>query len=103
MSEQDGTQSATKPRRIRKTHTAKQENGKQALAVQRPATDDREAWKAYWKEQGQSWRREPEIDEDRQKFLDERRRIVPDIQKGIYPFKGSKLDRADVEWLLATH
>jgi uncharacterized protein YjbI with pentapeptide repeats len=28
---------------------------------------------------------------------------VPDIEKGIYPFKGMKLSRADVEWLLATH
>ncbi len=27
----------------------------------------------------------------------------PDIEKGIYPFKGVKLERADVEWLLATH
>jgi len=28
--------------------------------------------------------------------------IVPDIQQGIYPFKSIKLNRADVEWLLAT-
>jgi len=29
--------------------------------------------------------------------------LVPDVKKGIYPFKGMKLERADVEWLLATH
>ncbi len=32
-----------------------------------------------------------------------RRAIVPDIEQGIYPFKDIKLNRADVEWLLATH
>ncbi len=57
----------------------------------------------YWKERGQAWRTEPEIDVDRQKFLSERRSITPDIERGIYPFKGIELSRADVEWLLATH
>ncbi len=46
---------------------------------------------------------EPEIDPQRQKELDQRRATVPDIKKGIYPFKGMQLTRADVEWLLATH
>lgn len=73
--------------------------------VQRPTTnDDREAWKRYWEAQGIPWRTEPEISEDQQKYLDERRRKVkPDIEKGIYPFRDIKLDRGDVEWLLATH
>jgi uncharacterized protein YjbI with pentapeptide repeats len=75
----------------------------QAATVQRPAVDDREAWKAYWKAQWQEWRTEPEIDEKRQKFLAERRAIMPDIENGIFPFKNIKLSRADVEWLLATH
>jgi len=68
-------------------------------------TDNREAWKAYWKTQGQSWRTEPEISSDRQKYLTERRAILPNIEQGIYPFKDikPKLTRADVEWLLATH
>ena len=61
-----------------------------------------EQWQAYWKAQGQPWRREPEIDLLRQAELARRRAIVPDIDKGIYPFKGMKLSRADVEWLLAT-
>lgn len=74
---------------------------------QRPTTDDRAAWHAYWQVQGMQWRTEPEIDAERQQFLAERRNIKPDIDKGIYPFRdenGSiKLTRADVEWLVATY
>lgn len=50
-----------------------------------------------------AWRTEPEIDAERQQFLRERLAIQPDVQRGIYPFKGITLTRADVEWLLATH
>lgn len=71
--------------------------------VKSPHKDSKEAWKGYWKAQGQEWRTEPEIDEERQRYLAERRAIIPDIEKAIYPFKGVKLSRADVEWLLATH
>jgi len=80
-----------------------EQDGSQASTLQRPATNDREAWKAYWKQQGQEWRTEPEIDGERQKYLAERRSITPDIKQGIYPFKDTKLNRADIEWLLATH
>ena len=71
----------------------------------RPTNDDKDAWIAYWKAQGQPWRTEPEINLERQYYLAERRSITPDIEQGIYPFKNidSKLSRADVEWLLATH
>src|SRR5258708_22568191 len=69
----------------------------------RPPKDDRAAWLAYWQEQNQPWRTEPEISPARRAELGERRTLVPDVEKGIYPFKGMKLDRADVEWLLATH
>src|SRR5438874_341253 len=79
-----------------------QDNG-QVSTLQRPTTDDPEAWKTYWKVQGWPWRTEPEINAERQKYLAERRSIKPDIEKGIYPFSGEKLSRADVEWLLATH
>lgn len=103
MSEQDGAQSSTKQRRSRKTNTANQQNGKQAPAVQLPTNNDTEAWKAYWNTQGQPWRTQPEIDMERQAFLAERRAIVPDVKKGIYRFKEIKLNRSDVEWLLATH
>lgn len=103
MSEQDDTQSPTKQRGSRKTNTANKENGKQAPAAQRPANNDTEAWKAYWNTQGQPWRIEPAIDEERQKYLSEQRCIRPDIEQGIYPFKDIKLSRADVEWLLVTH
>ena len=69
----------------------------------RPTTDDRTAWGAYWQGQNQPWRTEPEISLERQAKLERCRALVPDIEKSIYPFKGMKLDRADVEWLLATH
>ncbi len=78
-----------------------QDNG-QVTILQRPTSDDPEAWRAYWRAKGWSWRTEPEIDAERQKYLAERRAIVPDIEKGIYPFKGISLSRADVEWLLVT-
>jgi uncharacterized protein YjbI with pentapeptide repeats len=62
-----------------------------------------EEWRKHWQAQGQPWRTEPEIDAKRQGELARRRAVVPDIEKGIYPFRGMKLKRADVEWLLATH
>src|SRR5437588_12950275 len=79
------------------------QDGKQATALPRPAPEDAEAWKAYWQAQGQPWRTMPEIDAKRQEELAQRRTIAPDIKKGIYPYKGMKLTRADIEWLLATH
>ncbi|HZO71495.1 MAG TPA: pentapeptide repeat-containing protein [Ktedonobacteraceae bacterium] len=65
--------------------------------------NNRDAWHLHWVKQGQPWRWEPEISAQRQQELNKRRAIVPDIKKGIYPFRGVKLSRADVEWLLATH
>src|SRR5258708_38722270 len=79
------------------------QDGKQATALPHPAAEDAEAWKAYWQAQCQPWRTMSEIDAKRQEELAQCRKIVPDIEKGIYPFKGMKLNRADVEWLLATH
>jgi uncharacterized protein YjbI with pentapeptide repeats len=49
------------------------------------------------------WRLDPRINVRRQKYLDKRRAITPDIKRGIYPFKSIKLNRADIEWLLITH
>jgi hypothetical protein len=73
----------------------------------RPAPDGFTEWPDYWTVQGMPWRTEPEIDSDRQAYLAMRRAVRPDIENGIYPFhdeNGSvRLDRADVEWLLATH
>jgi hypothetical protein len=103
MSEQGGKQPSTKQSRSRNTNTVNQENDKPNPAAQRPTNDDTEAWKAYWMILGQSWRTEPEIDKERQKYLTEMRNIKPDIEQGIYPFRDIKLIRADVEWLLATH
>lgn len=80
-----------------------EQDSTQANTLQRPANDDEEGWKAYWQAKGQEWRTEPEIDPQRQRYLNEGRSITPDIEQGIYPFKDIKLSRADVEWLLATH
>ena len=79
------------------------QDGKQATALPRPSPEDAEAWKAYWQAQGQPWRTLPEIDAKRREELAQCRQIVPTIEMGIYPFKGMKLSRADVEWLLAMH
>lgn len=74
-----------------------------AVPSQRPSLDDHEAWPAHWSVHGQPWRTEPEIDAKRQQERRRCRAVIPDIEQGIYPFKGVKLSRADVEWLLATH
>src|ERR1700694_1327931 len=77
---------------------------KQLVALpQHPPAHDLEAWRAHWNAQGQPWRTEPEIDTKRQEELSKCRAIAPNIKKGIYPFRGMKLSRADVEWLLVTH
>jgi hypothetical protein len=73
------------------------------LPLKRPTTDDPTAWRTYWQTQNQVWRAKPEISLERQEELEQRLKIVPDIEKGIYPFQGMKLDRDDVEWLLVTH
>lgn len=69
------------------------------------ASDDSKTWIAYWTSHGQAWRTEPEITSDRQAYLAEQRAIMPDVERGLYPFKGIEppLSRADLEWLLATH
>ena len=54
-------------------------------------------------EQQPLWRTEPEIEVARQEQLTRCLATAPDIQRGIYPFKGMKLSRADVKWLLVTY
>jgi uncharacterized protein YjbI with pentapeptide repeats len=73
------------------------------LEALRPDTQDREMWKVFWAKQGQPWRTEPEIDAERQAELAAHHSIIPNVSQGIYPFKGIKLKRADIEWLLANH
>src|SRR5438045_704102 len=80
-----------------------EQDSRQAKKTQHRNTNNTEAWKTYWKAKGYPWRTEPEIDAERQTYLVERRKIAPDFEQGIYPFKDIKLNRADVEWLLATH
>src|SRR6185312_12977515 len=78
------------------------QNSTQISILPYPTTSDPEAWKVYWQAQNQPWRTEPEIDVERQRYLAERRNITPDWEQGIFPFRSIKLNRADVEWLLAT-
>ena len=62
-----------------------------------------EEWCIHWQKQNQPWRTQPEIPRERQQELSKRFAIVPNIEKGLYPFRGILLNRADIEWLLATH
>src|SRR5947209_6079081 len=72
------------------------QDGSKVTASQRPTSDDKRAWGRYWRDQGWSWRKEPEIDEECQKHLSER------LLNVWPPFNDVSLSRADVEWLLAT-
>ena len=80
-----------------------EQNETPATGLPRPITNDSQAWKAYWKQAGQPWRTQQEIPSERQHNLEKRLRIAPHIQSGTYPFKGIKLNRADIEWLLSIH
>jgi hypothetical protein len=77
VSQQDGTQASTKRRRSRQT---RKHNAPQATSPQLTTRDDTK----YWETQGQEWRTEPEIGIECQRFLDECRSILPNIQQGIY-------------------
>jgi hypothetical protein len=43
--------------------------------LERTTPDDYKVWRAHWNAHGQSWRTEPEIDEERQTYLTKGRRI----------------------------
>ena len=68
---------------------------------QRAAPDGYTSWKEYWAAKEMPWRREPEIVEERQRYLAKRRAITPDESNGIFPFHDDDgsvtLTRADVE------
>ena len=51
----------------------------------------------------QHWQTEPAISPERQQFLRERLQTQSDIQRGVFPFGGIALARADIEWLLVNH
>ena len=65
------------------------------------SSDDQAAWHAYWQSRFQVLRTNPEISSERQNELKRHLVILPNIEKGDYPFKEVKLNRADIEWLLA--
>lgn len=79
-----------------------------------------ELWAEYWTKQNQPWRCMPEIDSDRQRFLRQREELEMDTRDGlpdssledgtydelveeVTAFKGIKLCRGDVEWLIVHH
>ena len=66
--------------------------------------NDCDFWRDYWRNRNHPWRTEPEIDVKRQAMLNQYLTTLADSERGCYPFKdiGSKLSRADVEWLLAS-
>ncbi len=72
-------------------------------SLPRPEGKDCGEWTAYWTQKRQSWRTEPEISPERQKVLAECRIRSTSSSNSTHSFKGQKLDRADIEWLLATH
>jgi len=78
-------------------------NEQQILPLIRPDAWSQTEWFAHWNAVGQHWRTEPQVSEARQAFLVQCLAVKVDLDAGIYKFKGVKLERADVEWLLATH
>ena len=68
----------------------------------RPTSNDQRAWQLYWTDLGYSWRTEKEIDEQRQRFLQERLSLHGGSGEE-FPFNGHALTRADIEWLIAHH
>ena len=83
------------------------EHNGEAPGSNRPAPEGCTSWPDHWTAQGIPWRTEPAIDEERQRYLAERRAVEPDIERGIYASRDKKgpikLSRADMGWLLATH
>ena len=67
------------------------------------AIDECDIWRDYWRAHNQPWRTEQEIENQRQVELHNWRSTLPSIGQSRYPFRGVKLNRADVEWLLASH
>lgn len=65
--------------------------------------DNHTADLAYIQLPNHSWRTAPEIDEERKKELANYLTKETDIKRGIYPFKGVTLSRADIEWLIAAY
>jgi uncharacterized protein YjbI with pentapeptide repeats len=67
------------------------------------AIDECDMWRDYWRAHHQPWRREQEIENQRQGELHNWRSTQPSIGHSRYPFRGVRLNRADIEWLLASH
>ena len=68
-----------------------------------PSEQDKEVLRRYWQQKGMPWRTEPEINKKQQNYLIKHLTIIPNPKRGVYPFRDEKLNRADIEWLLASH
>lgn len=71
-------------------------------SIAKPRETEPDSWHGYWRRQGQGWRTQPEISPLRQELLTRLLHASVDEMAGKYPFRDpkTKLDRADVEWLL---
>lgn len=77
-----------------------------------PLPTSPEEWRQYWQAKGFPWRTEPEIDEERQKYLEKYLTVIQDEELEGDPFdhivigrtdiEQITLSRADIEWLLAS-
>ena len=65
--------------------------------------DECDMWCDYWRLRNQPWRTEQEIGNQRQVELTNWRSTLPSVGQSRYPLGGVTLNRADVEWLLASH
>src|SRR2546430_3284219 len=85
---------------VNHTHRGVDKRNKQRANMRpRPTSYNRDIWQTYWKGLGQPWRTEPEIDVERQETLTKCLK-VSDVEKQS-AFKGMKLSRGDIEWLVA--
>ena len=58
------------------------------LLHQQSISKSSEEWRIHWQKRNQPWRTEPEIPRERQQELSKHLAIVPNIEKGLYPFRG---------------
>src|SRR5262249_11607331 len=100
---------------VEKDHPAMSEHADQPLPGTLPGIpigaphhpQDTANWRAHWRAQHMPWRTEPEITPERQRFLQDRRAPAAAMTTvstaSASPCEDVSLNRADVEWLLATH
>jgi uncharacterized protein YjbI with pentapeptide repeats len=88
---------------VRKDQSINMQESPYPPGPQESLANDCDLWRNYWRTRNQPWRTEPEIDDKRRAMLNQYCATISDSEQSCYPFKdiGSKLSRADIEWLLA--